>query len=82
MLICYRFIYHIYYICDNIIAVTCEDLNLENGKISYNEPPGHFVDTVASFSCDYGFSLSGSSSSTCENSGSWNHQAPACRQGN
>ena len=36
------------------------------------------VDTMATFSCDEGFSLSGSSSSICQDSGNWSQETPIC----
>ena len=69
----------------NVFAVTCSSLNLENGGISYNQSPvnGRYpVDTMASFSCHHGYSLTGSSSTTCLISGNWNQQPPICNHGN
>ena len=68
-----------------LIVVICSPLNVPaNGEINYNKAPvadgGYPLDTVASFSCDYGYSRSGSSSRTCETSGNWNHQNPTCNQ--
>ena len=58
----------------------------ENGDISYNESllrnEGYPIDTLASFVCHYGYTLNGSDSSTCEDSGNWNQQTPTCEQGN
>ena len=70
---------------NNIFAVTCESLNLANGGISYSELPvnGRYpVDTVASYSCHHGYSLTGLSSRICQTSGNWNNQNPSCNQGN
>ena len=67
-----------------VIAVTCRSLSLVNGGISYSELPvnGRYpVDTVASYTCDHGHSLIGSSSRTCQTSGNWNNQNPTCNQG-
>ena len=33
---------------------------------------------MALFSCDVGFSLSGSSSSICQDSGNWSQETPTC----
>ena len=43
----------------------------------------YYVDTMASFSCNHGYSLSGSDSSICQTSegGTWNKQTPSCIQG-
>ena len=59
---------------------------LENGQIIYNNSQatngGYSVSTVASFSCNIGFSQSGPSSSTCQTSGNWNQQTPTCIESN
>ena len=43
----------------------------------------YYVDTMASFACNFGYSLSGSDSSICQDSegGTWNEQTPSCIQG-
>ena len=54
------------------VVVTCPDLNLANGQINYsplwenNQRP---VDSVTSFSCDDGYRLNGSDTTTCQTSG-------------
>ena len=65
---------------------TCASLHLPNGNIDYdktavttNEYP---VDTIASFTCIYGFKRTGSASSTCQNSGTWSQHTPGCSQSN
>ena len=66
-------------------VVTCEALSLENGHIAYNESSdinGQYpVDTMASFSCSSGFSLTGSESSICQMSGHWRQQSQMCKAG-
>ena len=60
-------------------------LSLSNGNINYNMGPlggRRRVNTVATFSCDSGYSRSGPSSRTCQSSGNWNRQAVTCNQGN
>ena len=59
----------------NVTVVTCMSLSLENGQISYNDTKvnnEYHVDTVATFTCNYGYSLSGSES------GNWNKETPTC----
>ena len=54
--------------------VYCVPLNLVNGSVTYTISPvtnGCHVTIIASFSCDFGFSLSESLSSTCQASGNW-----------
>ena len=40
------------------------------------------VDTVASFSCNHEYKISGSVKTTCQPSGSWNLNPPSCNQSN
>ena len=62
--------------------VTCPNLQLEYGHINYNDSQtadgGYIVDTVASFICNQGYSLTGSRTSTCQTSGNWSQQLPTC----
>ena len=54
---------------------------LTNGVIRYDKYPGneHYPEnTVANFSCLYGYSLSGPSSRTCQGSGNWNGNTTTC----
>ena len=57
-----------------------------NGSVNATKLPiviGYYsVGTSVTFSCDSGFSLIGSSSSTCDAKGSWNPSPPTCRPGN
>ena len=83
--------YHFSHIFENIISiVTCGSLNVENGQVNYNatgvtaaDVEFYYVDTVASFSCNSGYSVSGSDSSICQTfeGGTWNEQTPVCIQG-
>ena len=41
----------------------------------------YHVYTMASFSCNHGYSLSGSDSSICLDSKTWSKPAPSCLQG-
>ena len=68
-----------------MFLVTCVALSLDNGQVGYHTPvgdEGYTVDTVAYFSCAYGFVLSGSSSTICQTSGNWNPEPPMCFQSN
>ena len=67
--------------------VTCGSLSIENGQVTYNasgvtygDLEFYHVDTMASFSCNSGYILSGSDSSICLTSGggTWNDQTPTC----
>ena len=60
-------------------------MSISNGRVMYDRARvsvngGWPVDTVASFSCNSGYSRSGSSSRTCQTSGNWNQQNPTCNQ--
>ena len=75
-----------------ISVVVCHQRYLTNGNVHYNREIdfawpfplryGHPVGTVASFSCNSGFTLSGTSISNCDRSGSWTGQPPRCNKGN
>ena len=69
-----------------IIDPTCETLSLVNGQIDYTESAltnGEYpVDTVATFTCDFRYYLSGSESITCQTSGEWNAESPMCKSNN
>ena len=65
--------------------VACTLLRLDNGEVNYEGSivSFHFidkysVDTMASFSCDDGYSLTGPSSSICQDSGTWDPEIPTC----
>ena len=66
-------------------VVTCSSLSLTNGQITYDTSPtngGYTVDTIASLTCDLGYTLSGSSSITCQPSGNWNQPVAICGESN
>ena len=61
--------------------VTCAPLSLTNGGVTYTtsaQDGKYVVDTVASFSCDSGFSLNGTNSAMCQESGNWNEKTSRC----
>ena len=62
--------------------VRCPVLSLANGQVSYQynmvEDGSPDVGSVASFTCNSGYSLHGDSSRTCQTSGSWSQQTPTC----
>ena len=69
--------------CSCIILGACEGLdNVANGKVVYNKRPKYDVYTVASFSCDFGYRLSGSNSITCKTSGNWTAPQSICKPSN
>ena len=58
-----------------LLVVTCPALNLANGNIIFTdstlENGGYPVGTDASFTCNEGYFLIGSESTTCKTSGAW-----------
>ena len=60
----------------SIAIFECEGLsNPENGEVSFNRTvPG----SVASYSCNVNFTLSGNSYQMCGLNGSWSGEAPVC----
>ncbi|XP_064386408.1 uncharacterized protein LOC135334957 isoform X2 [Halichondria panicea] len=62
---------------------TCSDLiALTNGMISYNMGPASSprpVNTVATYTCDTGYTLDGGTTRTCGSSGVWSGSAPTCQ---
>ena len=67
-------------------AITCPSLGaFANGQVSYSPDTTapHNFGTVATFSCNTGFSLSGGSTRTCGGDGSsqngvWSGSSPVC----
>ena len=62
---------------------SCPALSLSNGKVTYSKDENgvrYYVGTKATFSCNSGYSRSGSSSRTCQSSGNWNGQTPTCNE--
>ncbi|XP_064386375.1 sushi, von Willebrand factor type A, EGF and pentraxin domain-containing protein 1-like isoform X2 [Halichondria panicea] len=60
---------------------TCSDLTVPaNGMISYNMGTASLrpVNTVATYTCNPGFTLNGGSTRTCGSGGSWSGSAPNC----
>ena len=87
----FSIVYNLIHIYENIsTAVTCISLTIENGQVTYNasgltaeDVEFYYVNTMASFSCNPGYSLSGSDSNICQTfgGGTWNKQMPECFQG-
>ncbi|XP_064386164.1 uncharacterized protein LOC135334777 [Halichondria panicea] len=60
---------------------TCPDLTKPaNGMISYNMGTASLrpVDTVATYTCDPGYTLNGDTTNTCRSDGVWSGSAPTC----
>ena len=64
-------------------VVTCPPLSLTNGEITYDMSSineNYPVGTRASLICDHGYSQSGTSTRTCQDSGICDQQNPTCNQ--
>ena len=66
--------------CTHIIAITvinCGSLNdPDNGQVDSSS--GTTFGSTATYTCDTGYTLSGSQSRTCGTDGSWTFQSPSC----
>ena len=57
-------------------VVRCRDLTAPaNGNV---DQPGNTVETVATYTCNDGYTLKGEESRTCRESGQWSGEAPTC----
>ena len=56
-------------------------MNYNARGVTVGDEEFYYTDTMASFSCNPGYSLSGSDSSICSTSmgGIWNEQTPSCQ---
>ena len=86
---CIKFIFllKLFRFWQNILTVdTCAWHSLENGEVDYDKQrvndERYPIDTVATYTCNTGYSQSGSSSRTCQNSGNWEPALPTCNEGN
>ena len=84
-----HFVANIFEFTKNIhfLVVTCPALSLTNGGVSYDVSPvnGRYpTGATSSFSCGYGYCLSGSRTRTCLISGIWDkkEQIPICNLSN
>ena len=68
------------------LVVLCDYLILRYGTPSYNASivlgVKYPLDTVVTFSCDYGYSLVGARTRKCQTSGQWSGYHPTCYQSN
>ncbi len=64
------------------LPTTCPDLTVPaNGMISYNMGTASLrpVDTVATYTCNTGYTLNGGGTRTCGSDGVWSRSAPTCQ---
>ncbi len=77
---------NVYVECVPVPIVTCSDLpSLTNGDIDYGgggSIDSRSVNTVATYTCDTGYTLSRLSSTTrtCGSDGVWSGSAPVCQR--
>ena len=65
------------------IVITCSDLPLPtNGDIDYSagSPDSRPVDTVATYTCDTGYTLNEDITRTCQANKTWSGNAPNCQR--
>ena len=65
------------------IVITCTDLpSLANENVDYGagSPDSRPVDTVATYTCDTGYTLNGDSTRTCRSDRLWSGSAPTCQR--
>ena len=71
-----------------LIAILCEKQSLKNGTEEYHESirggnstvEGVPYGTVATYSCEHGLALMGSTTRTCQITGNWNETLPSCER--
>ena len=60
-------------------AINCgTPSELDNGAVTFTSTT---FQSQATFTCDSGYSLEGSSSRTCQSDGTWSGQTPVCNRG-
>ena len=70
-----------YHLFTSPSAITCSSLGaFANGQITYSTDTTspHDFGTVATFTCNTGFSLSGDSTRICGSGGVWSGSSPVC----
>jgi CUB/sushi domain-containing protein len=59
-----------------VIAVNCGNLtDISNGSVTFSETT---FGSIATYSCDEGFGLQGSTERVCETIGQWSGSEPSC----
>ncbi len=63
----------------NRFTATCDDLILSNGAVIYSlSTIPRLEGTVASFSCNTGYTLSSTTTRTCQSDRQWSESTPVC----
>jgi len=63
-------------ICHSFVGSDCGDLSApSNGQISINATT---FGSMATYSCDLGYTLDGNTSRTCQSNGQWSGSQPSC----
>ncbi len=63
----------------HVHTAICEDLTLANGVVTYNpSTTPRLEDTVATHTCNTGYTLEGASIRTCQSDRQWSLTAPSC----
>ena len=60
-------------------AVVCDELNLQNGRVELTD--AYRAGSVATHTCDNGFTLNGDQVRTCQSSGAWTGSVASCMEG-
>ncbi len=63
----------------NLYIDSCSDLSLTNGVINYNMGSPRPVNTVATYTCNNGYTLRGDTTRTCGSDGQWSGNDPTCQ---
>ena len=64
--------------------MTCAPVQLLNGQVNTEASllnAQYPYQTTITFSCDSGYTRTGSSSATCSETGTWSHATPTCNIG-
>ena len=62
-----------------LLAGTCTEPSILHGKTNSTVYNGvYFESNTVFFSCDYGYKLNGTNSSTCQSDGTWEPQPATC----
>ncbi len=68
------FIFHT--LCSYSTAVDCGSLTVLNGQV--NTTSGNIFESKATYACDDGYTLNGTSIRICQANGTWSLKVPTC----